>query len=185
MAPFGRSKVITKLRYQTVVARKTNVKLLPRETVLHVRDTCLCLAAQRAARRLARHFDQALKPTGLTNGQFSLLMVLNQPDPPLMGQLAEFLAMEPSTLSAAAKVLERRGLVSVERDPSDSRAKRLRISAEGVALMRRAVEIWRESHADLESCLQPGMGHALREGMAALVAAAQAHPAGSAPPSDA
>ncbi|WP_245876501.1 MarR family winged helix-turn-helix transcriptional regulator [Caldimonas caldifontis] len=154
------------------MAKKGTVKLLPRETVLHVRDTCLCLAAQRAARRLARHFDQALKPTGLTNGQFSLLMALNQPDPPPMGQLAEFLAMEPSTLSAAAKVLERRGLITMERDPIDGRSKRLRISSSGVALMREAVGIWRQSHALLEAQLPPGAGQALREGLAELTTAA-------------
>src|SRR3546814_4457966 len=35
---------------------------VPFETTLHVRDHCLCLAAQRAARALARRFDQALRP---------------------------------------------------------------------------------------------------------------------------
>jgi hypothetical protein len=35
-----------------------------------VRDTCLCLHAQKAARALARRFDVALKPVGITSGQF-------------------------------------------------------------------------------------------------------------------
>jgi hypothetical protein len=47
---------------------------VPFETTLHVRDNCLCLNVQRAARALARLFDEALRPLGLTNGQFSLLM---------------------------------------------------------------------------------------------------------------
>ena len=55
------------------------------ETTLLVRDSCLCLHAQRAARALARQFDQVLKPVGLTNQQFSLLMALNRPAPPAMG----------------------------------------------------------------------------------------------------
>ena len=154
------------------MSKRTAVKLLPLETVLHVRDTCLCLAAQRAARRLARRFDLELKPLGLTNGQFSLLMALNQPEPPPMGRLADFLAMEPSTMSAAVKVLERRGLLMVERDPQDSRSKRLRITPEGVALMRRAVEVWRETHARLDSELPPGASQALREGLTDLAAVA-------------
>ncbi len=153
------------------MAKQSAVKLLPRETVLHVRDTCLCLAAQRAARRLARRFDLALKPLGLTNGQFSLMMALNQPEPPPMGRLADFLAMEPSTMSAAVKVLERRGLLRVERDPQDSRSKRLRITPEGVELMRKAVEIWRQAHADIENKLPPGSAQALREGLARVEAA--------------
>jgi len=47
-----------------------------------VRDTCLCLHLQRAARAVARRFDEALRPLGLTSGQFSLLMSLNRPEPP-------------------------------------------------------------------------------------------------------
>lgn len=49
----------------------SNVIEIPFETTLLVRDTCLCLHVQRAARALARRFDEALRPLGLTNGQFS------------------------------------------------------------------------------------------------------------------
>ncbi|RYG93702.1 MAG: MarR family transcriptional regulator, partial [Alphaproteobacteria bacterium] len=48
----------------------SNPPPVPYETTLHVRDHCLCLAAQRAARALARRFDEALKPAGITSGQF-------------------------------------------------------------------------------------------------------------------
>ena len=81
---------------------------LPIETTLEVRDRCLCLRVQRAARNLARRFDTALKPFGLTNGQFSILMSLNRPEPPRISDLAPFLAMDRTTLTAAFKVLERR-----------------------------------------------------------------------------
>ena len=52
---------------------------VPLETTLLVRDSCLCLHVQRAARTLARLFDDALRPVGITSGQFSLLMALNRP----------------------------------------------------------------------------------------------------------
>jgi hypothetical protein len=58
------------------------VQEVPFSTTLLVRDCCLCLHVQRAARALARRFDAALKPVGLTTGQFSLLMSLNRPDLP-------------------------------------------------------------------------------------------------------
>ncbi|AXQ95592.1 MarR family transcriptional regulator [Cereibacter azotoformans] len=143
-------------------------ELLPRETVLHIRDTCLCLAAQRAARRLARRFDKVLRPFGLTNGQFSLMVALNQPDPPPLGRLAAFLGMEPSTLTAAVKPLARRGLLLVEPDPADRRSRRLRITADGVVLMRDAAEVWHEAHAALEAELPAGTAMALRRDLAAL-----------------
>ena len=88
---------------------------LPYETTLLVRDCCLCLHMQRAARALARRFDEVLRPFELTNGQFSLLMSLNRPEPPSMGPVASLLAMDRTTLTAALKPLERRGLVKVLR----------------------------------------------------------------------
>src|ERR1700709_2944270 len=94
--------------------------LVPFETTLLVRDTCLCLHTQRAARALARRFDEALRPVGLTNGQFSLLMSLNRPEPPSMAPVAALLAMDRTTLTAALKPLERRMLTRIRVDPADS-----------------------------------------------------------------
>src|SRR4051812_21275577 len=96
---------------------------VPFATTILVRDTCLCLHVQRAARALARRFDDALRPLGLTNGQFSLLMSLNRPTPPSMGSAAFLLAMDRTTLTAALKPLERRGLVEVTADPTDRRTR--------------------------------------------------------------
>ena len=144
--------------------------LLPVETVLHIRDTCLCLAVQRAARRLARRFDAALRPFGLTNGQFSLLMALNQPEPPPIGRLAPFLGMDPSTLTAAVKPLARRGLLVIEADPADGRARRLRITPRGVAGMQGAVEVWRQVHGALDAALPPGHSASLHRGLGIVAA---------------
>lgn len=142
--------------------------LLPPEVVHHVRDTCLCLATQRAARLLARRFDAALRPVGLTNGQFSLLMALNRPEPPLIGQLAPFLGMDASTLTAAVKPLARRGLLEVEPDPADGRSRRVRITAAGVALMHEAAAIWHEAHVALEATLPEEVPDQLRHGLGML-----------------
>jgi len=93
------------------------------EATLEVRDCCLCLYVQRAARALARRFDDALRPLGLTNGQFSLLMSLNRPKPPGMAAVASLLAMDRTTLTAALKPLRRRGLLKVTPDPADGRGR--------------------------------------------------------------
>src|ERR1700740_1655966 len=92
---------------------------VPYQTTLMVRDACLCLHVQRAARALARRFDDALRPIGLTNGQFSLLMSLNRPEPPDMGAVASLLGMDRTTLTAALKPLQRRRLLRVAVDPKD------------------------------------------------------------------
>ena len=83
---------------------------IPFETTRLVRDTCLCLHLQRAARALARRFDDAFRPLGLTSGQYSMLMSLNRPEPPSIGSVASLLAMDRTTLTAALKPLNRRAI---------------------------------------------------------------------------
>ena len=55
--------------------------------------------------------DEALRPLGLTNGQFSLMMSLNRAQAPSIGQVSTLLAMDRTTLTANLKPLERRGLI--------------------------------------------------------------------------
>lgn len=141
---------------------------VPFATTLIVRDTCLCLHVQRAARSLARRFDDALRPLGLTNSQFSLLMALNRPSPPPMGPVAALLAMDRTTLTAALKRLEARGLVQVMHDPMDRRSRLLALTSAGEQLLARAVPIWKDSHARLEAGLPDGHAIRLRQDLAAL-----------------
>jgi DNA-binding MarR family transcriptional regulator len=131
-------------------------KTVPFETTIEVRDACLCLHTQRAARALARLFDEALRPAGITSGQFSMLMSLNRPEPPPMRPVAELLGMDRTTLSAALKPLEREGYVQVAPDPEDRRSRRLILTDKGRAVLAAAVPIWRKTHRDLEA-VTPGV----------------------------
>ena len=124
---------------------------LPYETTLEVRDACLCLHAQRAARALARRFDEVLRPAGLTNGQFSLLMALNRPEPPPPGPVAALLAMDRTTLAAALKPLVRRGLAEVRVDAADRRARRLALTEAGRNRLAEALPLWRAAHRAIEA----------------------------------
>lgn len=141
---------------------------IPFETTLLVRDACLCLHTQRAARALARRFDQALRPVGLTNGQFSLLMSLNRPRPPSMAPVAALLAMDRTTLTAALKPLQRRGLIEVTADPADKRGRLLQLTPAGRALLRDAVPIWEATHGAIEQLIFGGNADLLRAALRAL-----------------
>jgi len=141
---------------------------LPFEVTPVVRDTCLCLHTQRAARALARRFDEALRPLDLTNGQFSLLMALNRPVPPTLGSVAALLAMDRTTLTAALKVLERRKLVKVAVDKDDKRNRLLTITAAGRVLLNKAFPIWKKTHAAVEKELAGLTATELRGALSAL-----------------
>lgn len=126
-------------------------RALPFDVSRHVANACLCLHVQRAARALARCFDEAFRPLDLTSGQFSLLMSLNRPAPASIGTIAAFLAMDRTTLTAALKPLERRGLIAIGIDPSDRRSRLLSLTPAGMALLLEAIPLWEKAHASVEA----------------------------------
>ncbi len=76
---------------------------------------CVCLALNKAARATSRRYDAALKPVGITSGQFTILSALLQDRPPALGALAEALGMDRTTLSRNLKPLE---FSAARRDPA-------------------------------------------------------------------
>ena len=123
------------------------------------------------ARALARRFDAAFRPLRLTNGQFSLMMALNRPEPPTIGAVAAVLAMDRTTLTAALKPLQRRGLVVVCEDGKDRRSRRVALTGEGRALLGAALAAWRSAHAALDDLVVRGSAvHDPADGLRALSA---------------
>jgi DNA-binding MarR family transcriptional regulator len=107
-----------------------------------------------------------LRPLNLTNGQFSLLMSLNRPEPPTLGSVASLLAMDRTTLTANLKPLERRRLLKVSIDKEDRRNRRLALTSAGRTLLTKAYPIWKDTHAQIEHLV--GSAADLREALRAL-----------------
>lgn len=141
---------------------------IPIETTWRIRDRCLCLATQRAARALARRFDDAFRPLELTSGQFSLLTSLNRPAPPSIGAVADVLAMDRTTLTANLKPLAKRGLVEIAVHPDDRRTRRLKLTPAGAALLKAAIPVWERTQKEVERRLTKGDAGALRTGLLEL-----------------
>src|SRR5579864_5013375 len=143
---------------------------VPFETTFHVRDTCLCLHVQRAARALAARFDAALRPAGLTNSQFSLLNALNGPKPTRLGAVAALTGADRTTVTAALKPLVRQGLARIGSDPDDGRVRRIALTAQGHARLALALPLWTAAHAALEAELDGAQPVRLRHDLNALSA---------------
>lgn len=141
---------------------------LPIAITHHVRDTCVCLHLQRAARAVARRCDEALRPVGLTNGQFSLLMSLNRPEPASISAVATLLAMDRTTLTANLKPLERRGLLNVTVDPADKRSRLLVLTPAGRKVLVGALPIWKRTQAEVERLITRSSPDRLRADLRAL-----------------
>jgi DNA-binding MarR family transcriptional regulator len=146
----------------------SSAKKLSAEETPQLRGNCLCLHLQRAARAVARRFDQAFRPLDLTSGQFSLMMSLNSLDAPSIGYVSTLLAMDRTTLTANLKPLERRGLVTVRVDDVDRRTRRLILTPAGRAVLDAALPIWREAHAAVESLVGMSDPDRLRADLRAL-----------------
>ncbi|KQO53939.1 MarR family transcriptional regulator [Methylobacterium sp. Leaf86] len=112
-----------------------------------VEQACFSFAAQKAARAIGRRYDAALRPTGLSNWQFTLLMMLVRVEAPTIGVLAQALAMDRTTITANVKPLERRGLLRIEADADDRRVRRILLTDEGRTVLAQAYPLWEKAQA--------------------------------------
>ena len=114
------------------------------ETVVALAETrnCYCLAARREARALTRLYEEQLRPYGLRATQFSILAALSQKGPTPVGELAEVLGLERTTLTRGAAVLERRGWVAAEH-AADARQRVLRLTPAGLVRLEEAFPAWK------------------------------------------
>lgn len=129
---------------------------------------CLCLNVQRAARRVARRYDAAFKPIGITSGQFTILGALNRSDPVTVGELADTLGMERTTLTRNLVPLEAAGLVGSSVVESDARARALALTDAGRARLAEAMPLWRGLQADLIEPMRDAGWLAARQALATL-----------------
>ena len=123
---------------------------------------CLCLASRRAARVITRAFDGELRPHGLRATQFSLLAMLELKGPQSIGELAQSLGTERTTLTRNIALIEEQDLVSV-RAGDDPRARIVEIAPKGKRLLMKAFPAWRKAQGELTAKIGPALAHSLRE----------------------
>lgn len=111
-------------------------------------SACICLGVRKAARMMARRYDDVFRPLGITSGQFSILAALLRDEPVPLGTLAEALGMDRTTLNRNLKPLEGQGFIETATDKRDARVRALRLTPSGSHLLGRAIPLWRKAQAD-------------------------------------
>jgi DNA-binding MarR family transcriptional regulator len=101
----------------------------------------LCFALVTAARNVVSIYRPVLDPLGLTHPQYLVMLALWEQSPRSLGELADELAMEPATLSPLVKRLEAQGRVSRTRRADDERVLDIALTADGMSLRERALEV--------------------------------------------
>lgn len=117
-----------------------------------IRECCLALHLQRAARAVTRSFDHALGDVDLSSGQYTVLVALAHGERIALASLAAELAMDRTTLISNLKPLSRRALVEDIAVPG-SRLRHVILTAAGHELLARAIPRWREVQRTLEARL--------------------------------
>ncbi|HXF50719.1 MAG TPA: MarR family transcriptional regulator [Dehalococcoidia bacterium] len=122
---------------------------MPLELDLSATKGCYCLAARRYARAITRFYETKLRPHGLRATQFSILAALALKGPTLVGELADLLGLERTTLTRSAALLARNGWVGVRRS-GDARERPLFITDAGRAKLEAAMPSWAEAQHEVE-----------------------------------
>ena len=96
-------------------------------------DEQLCFSLYTATIAINRAYKPVLDRLGITYPQFLVLQALHEQPDRTIGQIAERLSLESSTITPLIKRLEAAGLVSRSRDPKDERQVRVRLTDLGAA----------------------------------------------------
>lgn len=115
---------------------------------------CISYRLRRAARMAAKHYDDALRPVGLRNTQFTILNALAYLGHIGIGELAVELATDGTTLTRNLDVLVRRGFVENMPD-EDGRVRRMGLTDAGRTVLDEGLPLWREAQEKVLAALDP------------------------------
>ncbi len=118
------------------------------EVARQVPTTCMGLHIRRASRILTQVYDAALRPTGLELNQLTLLVAIHLFEAVSITQLAQTLFADQTTVTRNVKLMEKRGLVTVN-PGEDRRIKLVSLTTEGQTVLEQALPLWEQVQAEL------------------------------------
>lgn len=110
--------------------------------------TCMGFHMRRASRILTQVYDAALRPVGLVQTQFTLLVAIYSFESIPITQLAHELSADQTTVTRNLKLLEKRKLIAIN-PGEDRRTKWVSLTAEGKTLLAEAMPLWEQVQAEL------------------------------------
>jgi DNA-binding MarR family transcriptional regulator len=116
--------------------------------------TCACFNIRKAARAMTQLYDDVLRPTGLRNTQFTLLMLLRGHGPMSMNRLAEAALTDRTTLTRNLALLAEQGLVRIGLG-EDARVRVVELTEAGDEAADAAFPLWQKAQA----LISRRMGH--------------------------
>jgi DNA-binding MarR family transcriptional regulator len=118
--------------------------------------SCACHNLRRASRVVTQLFDGYFDEVGLKATQFTVLAALawSGEKSPTIGELAETLVLEQSSLSRNLAVLERDGLITLVPAKTDRRARFVVLTRPGRAALAKGYPVWKKAQAAIASAFE-------------------------------
>jgi len=115
-----------------------------REVLKNIADGCLCAKTRKTARAVTRFYDRHFSGTNLEPAQFTILVGVRLTQPVPTAQLAGHLGLDRTTFTRNLGVLQRDGLVTIQRG-EDARQRLIALTAEGRRRLKTAIPRWEEA----------------------------------------
>lgn len=116
-------------------------------------EPCNCIAIRQAGRHVARRYERAFAPLGLTIDQYATLAKLDRLGPSSIADLAERLFMDRAMLTYVLKTLVDRRLVVIAPASRDRRRRTVTMTETGSALFAEAKQRWLAINAQVDAAL--------------------------------
>jgi len=113
---------------------------------------CNCMNVRRASRAVTQFYDEALKPSGLTLAQLSLLRQIEMVELTTISELAKIMRIDRTTLNRNMKPLTEAGLIVINTG-KDSRTRQVMLTEAGRDAVVKAWALWGEAQASLKEYL--------------------------------
>jgi DNA-binding MarR family transcriptional regulator len=106
------------------------------------------IALQRTADALAQDAEQLMKASGLTGAQYNVLRILRGAEPTGLAcsDIGERMISHDPDMTRLLDRMEKRGMITRQRQTDDRRVVRTRITSEGLGLLKRLDQPVRELH---------------------------------------
>jgi DNA-binding MarR family transcriptional regulator len=114
---------------------------------------CLCATVRRTGRLLTRHYEDALRQSGMTVSQFELMNTLRAMQPVDQTRLARQLETDQTTLSRNIKLLLTLGWIEASKQEQDGRRRSYQATEAGLKILREAARCWKQVHDRMEAQL--------------------------------
>jgi DNA-binding MarR family transcriptional regulator len=137
-------------------------------------SVCTCFRLRRAARQVSQIYDRELAEVDLSLNEYSILRHA-QRDACQLGELAESLGMERTTLTRNLKPLLDAGWLR-ERRGEDARQRFIAITASGRRRLSSAKPYWQRAQERIDSSFGTDRSRRLRQELDSLASALRAPP---------